>query len=173
MEKFWNTDKIVSISAILIGVGSLVVVTYQTELIQREQRTSVMPYLEFESRTPTANRTEVYLVNSGLGPALVKEVRVHFDGATYPVDLFGYFLNNYELTDGAYTFNRVFVGDLISADQNMTLISSDPNDPAFSKFLERLNRGEINFEIIYESLYGEPWLSSIIKNAPIRLEDED
>lgn len=101
MKKFWNSDKIVSTSAIVIGIGSLIVVTYQTnlirnqtELIQREQRTSVMPYLQLGSRIPDGKREEIYLVNSGLGPALIKEVWVRTEDGDYAMDLDTYFLEN-------------------------------------------------------------------------------
>jgi hypothetical protein len=180
MKKFWNSDKIVSVSAIVIGIGSLIVVTYQTnlirnqtELIQREQRTSVMPYLQFAESTPTANRYELSLLNSGLGPALINEVRMNIRGDIYSVDLFTYFQSNYELTDGAYTYGRVQQGELIPAETEKILIGADPKDSAFTKFSTAFDKDDAIFEIAYESLYGEKWLLSSDKNIPMRLEEED
>lgn len=36
MKKFWNADKIVSISAMVISLGTLVVISYQTALINNQ-----------------------------------------------------------------------------------------------------------------------------------------
>ena len=40
-----DTDRILSLSAMVIGVGSLVVIVYQTHLMRQSQHASVMPYL--------------------------------------------------------------------------------------------------------------------------------
>jgi uncharacterized membrane protein len=41
----WNTDKIVSLSAMVVGVGSLVIILFQTRIMREQQRASVLPYL--------------------------------------------------------------------------------------------------------------------------------
>lgn len=181
MKKFWNSDKIVSTSAIVIGVGSLIVVTYQTnlirnqtELIQREQRTSVMPYLGMEGRSVSQNWYEYHLENSGLGPALVREVRVRTDKETLPIDIVKYFQKNYWIEgQGNYVFSAIEVGDLFPAGEDFTLIGANPKDTAFLNFAMPFEKGDAIFEIVYESLYGERWLLSSVKNAPVRLEEED
>lgn len=180
MKQFWNTDKIVSTSAILIGVGSLIVVTYQTnlirnqtELIQREQRTSVMPYLQLGNRVLDGKRSEVYLVNLGLGPALIKKVRVRTEDEVHETDLKTYFLENYSY-EGYITIEEVKTGDLLPAGEEYTMIGvADYQDSSFLDFGNQIDKDQIIFEVTYESLYGERWLISSAKNAPERLEKED
>ncbi|MDZ7897109.1 MAG: hypothetical protein U5N85_03645 [Arcicella sp.] len=43
--QFWNADKIVSLSAILISLATMTIYLYQTHLIGKQQNASVMPYL--------------------------------------------------------------------------------------------------------------------------------
>ena len=40
-----NADRVVSIIAIVVGVGSLAVVVLQTQIMREQQRASVLPYL--------------------------------------------------------------------------------------------------------------------------------
>ena len=173
--KFWNSDKIVSTSAIIIGVGSLIVVTYQTNLIrnqtaliQREQRTSVMPYLAIGGRT-NSGETEVILANLGLGPALVKDVRVRTKSSVYEMDLVTYFSENYEY-EGHLTAGPVEIGDLIPAGNSKTIIGANSKDSVFMGFITVLDKEEVELEITYESLYGERWLISSAKNEPTKIE---
>ncbi|MGD1890396.1 MAG: hypothetical protein ACFB15_07350 [Cyclobacteriaceae bacterium] len=179
MKKFWNSDKIVSTSAIVIGIGSLIVVTYQTnlirnqtELIQREQRTSVMPYLQLGSRIPDGKREEIYLVNSGLGPALIKEVWVRTEDGDYAMDLDTYILENYPY-EGLISVESVEIGNLLPAGEEYTMIGvEDSQDSSFVKLGDQLNGGRIIFEVTYESLYGERWLLSSTENIPKSLEED-
>ncbi|NND33358.1 MAG: hypothetical protein HKN76_12275 [Saprospiraceae bacterium] len=41
-----NTDRIISICAIILSLGSLFIIVYQTSIIRDGQKASVMPYLE-------------------------------------------------------------------------------------------------------------------------------
>jgi hypothetical protein len=41
----FNTDRIVSLSAMVVGVGSLVTLAYQAGLTRQTQHASVLPYL--------------------------------------------------------------------------------------------------------------------------------
>jgi len=41
----WNADRVVSISAIIVSMATLIIILYQTSLMRQEQRASVMPSL--------------------------------------------------------------------------------------------------------------------------------
>ena len=41
----FDTDRIVSLSAMVVGIGSLFIIVYQTHLIRQAQNASVLPYL--------------------------------------------------------------------------------------------------------------------------------
>lgn len=72
-NKFWNADKIISLTAMLVGVGSLFVIIYQTNLIRTQQYASVMPYLSMGSAY-NYGQIEIQITNNGLGPAFIKDV---------------------------------------------------------------------------------------------------
>jgi hypothetical protein len=72
-----DTDRIVSLSAMVVGMGSLFALMYQTHLTREAEHATVLPYL----MVLNANDRGVYLVlsNNGVGPALIKDVRVYGD----------------------------------------------------------------------------------------------
>lgn len=177
MKKFWNTDKIVSLSAMVVSLGSLVVITYQTnliqnqtELIQQEQHTAVLPYLEMGTRHKNPDWIEIYLINSGLGPALIKEVMIRSGDKVDSVDIVTYFIDNYHW-EGQLRADAVIVGELIPAGTDRTVLGCNPKDSAFIEFAKHLEEENANFEIVYESLYGEKWMLSFEQKAPIKLSD--
>lgn len=103
MKKFWNADKIVSISAMVISLGTLVVISYQTalinnqtEMLRKEQRIAVMPYLGFAISQPSENRVELRISNSGLGPAFIKEAKVEYQEKEYVDNLMSFYIDYFK-----------------------------------------------------------------------------
>jgi hypothetical protein len=74
-----NTDRIVSLSAMAVGIGSLFIIVYQTHLIRESQHASVLPYLMVAINSNDSG-IHVTLSNAGIGPALIEDVRVLFQG---------------------------------------------------------------------------------------------
>jgi hypothetical protein len=90
MKFGWNADKIVSLSAMVVGVGSLVTILYQTKLMRESQHASVMPYLMMAVQSNN-DATNLTLRNAGIGPALLDDVRVRYKGKDYPLDPYDFF----------------------------------------------------------------------------------
>lgn len=85
-----STDRIVSLSAMAVGVSSLFIILYQTHLMRQEQRASALPYLMFAI---DANEAGIHLTltNAGLGPALIEDVRVVHSDREFEGDPHDYF----------------------------------------------------------------------------------
>jgi hypothetical protein len=93
MKWKWDTDRIVSLSAMVVGVGSLVIILYQTKLMREQQRASVMPYLMMAIQSSTNDhRTYLVVRNAGIGPALLGEVRVRYKGKDFAADPYDFFV---------------------------------------------------------------------------------
>lgn len=91
MPSKWDTDRVVSFIAILVGVGSLGIVVFQTQIMREQQRASVLPYLAIvvQSRAET---TGLALRNAGIGPALLDDVRVRYKGKDFVGDPYDFFV---------------------------------------------------------------------------------
>jgi hypothetical protein len=86
-----TTDRIVSVSAMAVGVASLFIVVYQTYLTRQVQHASVLPYLYF-SLTANEEGVSVRVTNSGIGPALVDDLRIHYQGRAIVTDPYEFYL---------------------------------------------------------------------------------
>jgi len=91
MKWKWDTDRIVSLSAMVVGVGSLAIILYQTKLMREQQRASVMPYLMMAVQS---NKDTTYLTlrNAGIGPAMLNDVRVRYKGNEFVGDPYDFFV---------------------------------------------------------------------------------
>lgn len=175
MKKFWNADKIVSISAMVISLGTLVVISYQTalisnqtEMIRKEQRIAVMPYLGFDIIVPSENRVELKVSNSGLGPAFIKEAKVEYQGKEYVDDLKAFYIDYFKPTN--FFYNECKAGTVIQSGETLTLFgvnqSADPID-------ESMINGEVIFKFTYESAYGEAWVLVPPSTIPISFSETE
>ena len=89
-----NADRIVSISAIVVSLATLIMILYQTNLMRQEQRASVMPSLMIgygKSDTLNVVQERIWLKNNGLGPAFIEKMVVIDSTGTHTMDLFDYF----------------------------------------------------------------------------------
>jgi len=87
----WDTDRIVSVCAMVVGVGSLAIILFQTRIMREQQRASVLPYLMIAIQS-NSESTNLTLRNAGIGPALLDDVRVHYKGKDYEVDPYDFFV---------------------------------------------------------------------------------
>lgn len=77
------TDLAIALSAILVSVTSLVVAIRQGETQSRLQAASTWPFLSFSNSNIGENRDsaiEFSIRNQGVGPALLKQVRMEYNG---------------------------------------------------------------------------------------------
>jgi hypothetical protein len=122
MRASFSTDRIVSLSAMVVGVGSLFVIVYQTHLMRQAQSASALPYLMIGIQ---ANKEGTYLTlaNTGLGPALIEHVRIRHQGRTFDEDPYEFFIRMRPDRDiPGLSVDRMAVGRLIPAgDRLMTL----------------------------------------------------
>jgi|GEM_PF-3360152 len=180
----WNADRVVSISAIIVSVATLIMILYQTNLMRQEQRASVMPSLKigYNIKTDDTIFTETIAIrNRGLGPAFVYKFLVKQDNAVHEGDLFSYF-DSINDNKNALSMKRM-VGDFIIPKNEEVIIyekETTPNSDVFlGKYfeypLEILRVSEETddkaiIEIYYKNVYGDRWVISSNKSAPEALD---
>jgi hypothetical protein len=119
----WDSDRIMSVTAIVVGVGSLFVIVYQTQLMRQAQHASVLPYLSFVLMSNN-ERTSLMVGNTGIGPALIDEVKVLSQGREIIGDPSDYFVKLYPGTTMSLGVDRVLPGRLIPAGANVQMLES-------------------------------------------------
>jgi hypothetical protein len=170
--KFWNSEKLLSISAILISVCTLFVFVYQTNLIREQQYNSVFPYLEMGNFGTNTENYGFYLTNKGIGPAMIKSVEIQYKDSIYEEDLAGYLSRRITKKDSIYyTHSNIGPGRLISADDEIILAAPSINDIKMGNSLYQIiNDKDLNMIIEYESIYGERWRLSFREVPPVKIE---
>ncbi|MDW3192643.1 MAG: hypothetical protein R8G66_09760 [Cytophagales bacterium] len=165
MSSKWSTDRIVSISAIVVSLSTLLVIIYQTHLMGKAQRAAVMPYLEVRLSL-RGDRQVIMVNNTGIGPAMIKEVRIITPDSTFVGEPFAFAkkLVDVSIDFDWYSTDLVLPGRLIIASQSISAFShsvvgnrgnfiSDtfrfPYDP----------QGWAVIEVTYASIYGDQWVS--------------
>lgn len=187
-----SADRIVSISAIVVSVGTLIMILYQTslmrqeqQLIRVEQKASVMPSLAIGYGFGQENdiiSERIWLTNRGLGPAFIEEIVIIDGDNSYETDLYGYFerLNS---NKEAQSIERLYSGRIIPSNDGMTiyekqtdstsqiLLSSHFKYPYQVKNMPTDNPEKAIIEITYKSVYNDRWKIRSDRSSPIELED--
>lgn len=174
-KKFWTSDKVISFSAILISVMTLVVLVYQTNLMRAQQRLSVLPYLSIgRAHTGQANFKFV-LTNNGIGPAFVESMKIKHDGKTYDGDFSQFLYNHVPEMDSIHNIlhSNVYTGMLIPAGKRINMIEVDNSKEDAIKLLKlmtKLREQELDYELIYRSIYHERWRLTSQSSTPVLLD---
>ena len=160
LEKL-NTDRILSVSAILIGLMTLVVYSIQTRLIIDQQHAGVWPCVEITGTNGHTGKGDkeyfkVNIVNKGIGPAIIKKVEIKFREKVY---------NNFGDVFNVATGSGNYINSSL---QNRTMASDEMINPiqiplsveghTFTQLF--YNHDSIQTKIYYQSVYGKCFVSS-------------
>ena len=185
-NKFWDADKIMSLAAMFISVCTLVVLIYQArmtqerqdmmreqqEMFRKQQMMSVYPYLDMYNSGTGGPHYELILENTGIGPAILKSVKVHANGNTYG-DIVDYLDDTFTQEDSIqYGHSNLWVGRMISKGETVRPISLTDKKPSSGiKIAEAIFNPYVYIEIEYESIYGETWKISNLAHTPAKICD--
>lgn len=170
-----------------VGVGSLFVIVYQTHLMRQAQSASALPYLMVGIQS---NNEGAYLTlsNKGLGPALLENVRIHYEGKTFDEDPHDYFVRlRPDRNIGALSVDRLAVGRLVPAGERVMTLGMDGEERG-RMLVDLLNTFELAdvprawlvslnvpvkasravIDITYSSVYGERWRITSDRLVPER-----
>lgn len=169
---FWNSDKILSLTAIFLSICTLVVFAYQTQLIREQQYMSVFPYIEMGNIGSFTTDYKFYLTNTGIGPAMIKKVSITNGDTTSQIDLATYLNLTIEDKDSIrFTHSNISPGQLIPPDRKIFIAEiSKPDRLMGIRLYNKIHADQLDFIIEYESIYGERWRLSYRNGQPEKLD---
>ena len=160
LEKL-NTDRILSLTAILIGMMTLVVYFIQTRLIIDQQHAGVWPCVEITGTNygDGSGVNEVFKVNvtnKGIGPAIIKKVELKFRGKIYHD-----FSDVFFIANGNYNFGRSSLeGRTMASNEMLNPIQIELSKEGH-KFAQLFyNHDSLECKVYYQSVYGKCFVSS-------------
>lgn len=188
-KEFWNIEKIVGLTALIVSLLTLIVFVYQTNLLRKQQYMSAYPHLSLMNEKSGTLQYSFGLSNHGVGPAFIESVKVSASNDMVYDDIIHYVEKTMGKQDSInYVYSNLWVGRLIPANEKINLIQLlDENmikdwglvttvkttkstlDRA-NKLYQILNDDEIDIEIIYSSVYGEKWRIGNHSNVPKKIE---
>lgn len=177
----WDSDKILSLSAMSISFITLAIFIYQTNLMRQQNYISIMPYLDISTTSNTAGHVfELNIKNHGVGPAIIESVTLVYKGkrhglADYDNRLFTFLASlNSALDSLKYVSSSTLdKGMAIPANSvyNVFAVSGSPEDfHLMTESLDKLIEDGLDYEIIYKSIQGERWRLYHNSEGPERLD---
>jgi hypothetical protein len=170
-RKFWNADKIVSLSAMAIALFTLVVLLYQSHILDKQykltvkqQKSSVLPYIQFINQSGD-NSISISIKNKGLGPAFIKGLYVKEGDSTF-LHFNLKILYDENTTDTLYGWNSASIieGIVLSPGEEMELFSARGGSSGLRAieyfFIDYFSRGKKMIFIEYESVFEDAWIST-------------
>ena len=157
-----RADRIVSFSAIFISLLTLCVFVYQTTLIHKQQRMSVLPNLQIGNSGYGSKDFAIVMENTGVGPAIIESVKIQYQGKTFDMDLPSFLYEHTNKIDSVQlVYSNISPGQLIPAGRKVEILKAtgdDENAERFTQALQSLRETDMDMEIIYRSIYEERWI---------------
>ena len=180
----WSAEKVMSLSALFVSAISLFALFYQlnlareeNELIRKEQKASVLPHLS-QWFSNSSEEFKITFGNRGVGPAFIKRVNIvigdslEFDNTD---DVFRFVFDSTKGLDSLPFSSSTFKkGYVLPANQHVDIITIK-NKNARRFFQQFMKTNTLDYEVIYEDVYGTRWSLSNKKdeNIPVLLTNED
>jgi hypothetical protein len=165
----WNSEKLLSISAMAISFITLMIFIYQTNLMRRQNYLSIMPYLSIStSNSPAAFRYSISVQNNGVGPAIIESVTFYSGNKSYDLKDFGDEVHRFLKTQNpifdsltTVSFGTLNRGLAIPANSDYLILGVQGAKRDYDLMHTELNRmleDGLDYEIVYKSIQDEYWV---------------
>lgn len=169
-----RADRIVSMSAIFISLLTLCVFVYQTTLIHKQQRMSVLPNLQIGNSGYGSKDFAIVMENTGVGPAIIESVQIQYGGKTFDMDLPSFLFEHTDKLDSIrFRYSNIGPGQLIPAGRKVEILKSTgdkENAVRLTQALQSLRETDLDLKIVYRSIYDERWMLTGESHVPQKLE---
>ena len=177
-RKILNINSLMAITALFVSVLTLVIFIRQTDIMEQQSRNSVMPYLilEWNSVEPDT-LISIHIENHGVGPAIITKRAFHYKGNTYEMDFRDFLTQNIPEMKEVRIVSSASLenGFSIPAGGKREIITVGGDFKSYELFNEimihLIEGGHFNYDIRYESIYGETWMIQAGQHKPIPLEE--
>ena len=177
----WNSEKILSLSAMTMSFITLLIFMYQTSLMKKQNYLSILPYMSISTTDNLENHNfELNLHNYGVGPAIIESVTMiqgdeKYDLKEYNYNFLEFLLKQAPALDSLknYSASTVERGLAIpsNSEYNVFSVSKSPADYVLLRSNLNLLLSEgLNFEIIYRSIQNERWMIHRTSEGPTKLD---
>lgn len=177
----WNSERILSLSAMTMSFFTLIIFIYQTNLMSRQNYLSILPYLSIStSNNADGNTFSFSIENFGVGPAIIESIMVKHKGESFDLADFNYEVLTFLKTRApeldslkVISYSTLDKGLAIPVNTSYNIMevkNSQKDYQLLSNSLNKLLEEGLYFEIIYSSIQNERWMITNNTQGPKKLE---
>ena len=177
----WNSERILSLSAMSISFITLIIFIYQTNLMSKQNDLSILPYLQVsESANSAAPSFTLSILNHGVGPAILESVHLEYEGKSYDLkdyndDLFTFLVSIHPELDSivATDTSTLNKGIALPANSSYAILRVYNSLKDYKLITDKLSRMEergLRYEIVYKSIQNEYWVIHNDSEGPQKLD---
>ena len=174
----FDVNRILAITALFISILTFVIFVRQTNIMDQQSHLSVLPYLilEYNTSEPDSLIT-INLVNQGVGPAIISRRVFEHKGKVYEMEFSDFLMEQIpEMREIRIVSSSTLEnGYAIPAGGKREILAVGGNSESFYKFQEvmagLIGGQDFNYDLRYESIYGDTWSLQKGSTKPIEVED--
>lgn len=169
----WDSDKIFSVSAFIISVATLATLVYQSQIMREHQEKTSFPKLELWNNN-TDSRFQLELKNTGLGPAIIEDIKVVFKDSTYNLDPASFARRYKDSLDSRYPLGTSSLrkGRVIEPGIRVWPINISDDSIQHHPIANLFRSQEAQVIIRYSSVYQQYWEIVGTGTAPTLLDED-
>ena len=169
----WDSDKIFSVSAFVISVATLVTLMYQSKIMREHQEKTSFPKLELWHNNGDT-RYQLQLSNTGLGPAVLEEIKILYKDSIYDLDpaSFAHLYKDTLVTRFPLGTSSLRPGRVIEPGVKVFPINIRYDSVALHPIANLFRSEEAMVMIKYSSVYQHLWQIKGTGTAPYLLDED-
>jgi hypothetical protein len=175
----WNSERILSLSAMSISFITLIIFIYQTNLMSKQNYLSILPYLQISTSNDAANKTfSISVLNHGVGPAIIEAVKFETAGKEYNLKDYHNYLWEFLVSQDSILDSLKHVststldpGMAIPANSNYNIFEvsfREEDQQIVVRLIDLLEA--LSYEIRYKSIQDEHWVLREDSKGPEKLD---
>lgn len=177
----WNSERLLSLTAMTLSFITLVIFIYQTNLMSKQNYLSILPYLNISSTLDNENNIfELNISNHGVGPAIIESVRLDYKGKEYKLEdyndnIFEFLKSESSLFDSIQGISTSTLEKglaiPINSTYNVIRTSNALKDyQVITNGFNNIIREGLVCKIVYKSIQDEKWLIHNDSSGPKKLD---
>ena len=177
--KFPSSDRLLSLVAMFVSLITLIIFVKQTNIMEKESRLGVLPYLMLEtSNNGEENQFRIEIYNYGVGPAIIENRAITFKGKDYDME-FPDFLEEVfpQQMDSISLINTSSVqpGLAIPAGEHRIVLVAGGSSSSYVNFLKLMEQLQdpangFDYRINYKSIFEDQWVINALEQEPKAVE---
>jgi hypothetical protein len=156
-----NVNTLIGSTAVIVSLGTLIVLIYQSKIMREHEEKSAVPKLELWNDL-SGGYYALSVINRGLGPAIIEKVTISYNEKEYnldPMQFIYWYADSTKIEQPLIEGSSLYPGIIIPNEHKVVLTrSTDSLSTSITKDLFYVGiKKKAKVIIYYSSIYGKVW----------------